>query len=63
MWPRIVWKPKWGLTFSEVKKKVKGSCSISQRSTMVINGRDIFIDNLSLDGALLVKSIDEAEVT
>lgn len=63
MWPRIVWKPKWGLTFSEIKKKVGGSCSISQKSTMVINGSDIFVEDLSLDGALLVNSIDEAEVT
>ncbi|CAN1234602.1 UDP-sugar pyrophosphorylase 1 [Linum perenne] len=23
VWPRIVWKPKWGLTFTDIKKKVK----------------------------------------
>lgn len=63
MWPRIVWKPKWALTFSEIKKKVCGSCSISQKSTLVINGRDIFVEDLSLDGTLLVDSTDEAEVT
>lgn len=62
VWPQIVWKPKWGLTFSEIKKKISGSCSISQRSAMVINGRDIFVEDLSLDGALLVNSVDEAEV-
>ncbi|KAL0314374.1 UNVERIFIED_CONTAM: Peroxisome biogenesis protein 1 [Sesamum angustifolium] len=28
VWPRIVWKPKWGLTFSEVKSKVKVGGSV-----------------------------------
>ncbi|KAK4789278.1 hypothetical protein SAY86_020597 [Trapa natans] len=62
VWPRIVWKPKWGLIFSHVKKKVSGSCSITQKSSMVIDGNGIFIHSLSLDGTLLVKSSDEAEV-
>ncbi|GAB4844122.1 hypothetical protein Ancab_037429 [Ancistrocladus abbreviatus] len=62
VWPHIAWKPKWALTFSDVKAKITGGCSISQRSTMVINGRNIFIKNLSLDGALVVSSVDDAEV-
>ncbi|CAA2981760.1 UDP-sugar pyrophosphorylase [Olea europaea subsp. europaea] len=36
VWPRIVWKPKWGLTFSDVRNKVHGDCSVTERSTMVI---------------------------
>ncbi|GMH00922.1 hypothetical protein Nepgr_002761 [Nepenthes gracilis] len=62
VWPRIAWKPKWALTFSDVKGKVRGSCFISQKSTMVIKGRNVFLEDLSLDGALLVNSVDEAEV-
>lgn len=62
VWPRITWKPKWGLTFAEIKRKVTGSCSISQKSTIVINGRDIYIEDLSLDGALVINSVDDAEV-
>ncbi|XP_074280202.1 UDP-sugar pyrophosphorylase [Silene latifolia] len=62
VWPRIVWKPKWALTYSDVKRKISGSCSVSQKSTMVIKGRNVFIEGLALDGALLVDSIDEAEV-
>ncbi|KDP32870.1 hypothetical protein JCGZ_12162 [Jatropha curcas] len=62
VWPRITWKPKWGLTFSDVKRKVSGSCSISQRSTMAIKGRNIFVEDLSLDGALVIESVDGAEV-
>lgn len=62
VWPRITWKPKWGLTFSLVKSKVSGNCSISQRSTLAIKGRKIFIENLSVDGALIVDAVDDAEV-
>ena len=62
MWPRLTWKPKWALTFTDVKSKVGGSCSISQRSTMAIKGRNIFVEDLSLDGALVIEAIDDAEV-
>ncbi|XP_040996824.1 UDP-sugar pyrophosphorylase-like [Juglans microcarpa x Juglans regia] len=62
VWPRTTWKPKWGLTFAEIKRKVCGSCTISQRSTMVIKGRDVFLEDLSLDGALLIDAVDDAKV-
>ncbi|CAN1234598.1 UDP-sugar pyrophosphorylase [Linum perenne] len=62
VWPRIVWKPKWGLTFTDIKKKVTGTSSISRNSTLALKGRNILIENLSLDGALVIESRDEAEV-
>ncbi|XP_004502545.1 UDP-sugar pyrophospharylase [Cicer arietinum] len=63
VWPRITWKPKWGLTFSLIKSKVSGNCSISQRSTLAIKGKKIFIENLSVDGALIIDAVDDTEVT
>lgn len=62
VWPRVTWNPKWALTFADVRRKVSGNNSISQKSTLVINGRNIFLEGLSLDGALVVNSVDEAEV-
>ena len=62
LWPRVVWRPKWAPTFSEVMRKVRGKCSISQKSTLVINGRDIYLEDLSLDGSLVVNAVDRAEV-
>ncbi|KAK3009035.1 hypothetical protein RJ639_014619 [Escallonia herrerae] len=62
VWPRITWKPKWGTTFAEIKSKVNGSCSISQKSTMVLKGRNTFLEDLFLDGALIIEAIDDAEV-
>ncbi|KAL0438151.1 UNVERIFIED_CONTAM: UDP-sugar pyrophosphorylase [Sesamum latifolium] len=61
VWPRIVWKPKWGLTFSEVKSKVSGNCSITGKSTIALKGQSIYLENLALDGALIIDA-DGAEV-
>lgn len=62
VWPRIVWQPKWGLTFSEIKSKVGENCSITQKSTIAIKGHNIHLENLALDGTLIVNAIDRAEV-
>ncbi|ESQ46642.1 hypothetical protein EUTSA_v10000457mg [Eutrema salsugineum] len=62
VWPRITWKPKWGMIFSDIKTKVCGHCEVSQRSTMAILGRNVLIEDLCLDGALIIDSVDDAEV-
>uniref|UniRef100_A0A7N0V1U0 UTP-monosaccharide-1-phosphate uridylyltransferase n=1 Tax=Kalanchoe fedtschenkoi TaxID=63787 RepID=A0A7N0V1U0_KALFE len=62
VWPRVTWHPKWGLSFTEVKKKVSANCSISQPSTLVLNGRNIHLNSLSLNGALIISSVEGAEV-
>ncbi|ONK79525.1 uncharacterized protein A4U43_C01F7240 [Asparagus officinalis] len=62
VWPRIMWKPKWALIFSDVRKKVLTGCSVSQRSTMVISGQNVFLDGLSLDGTIVINAISGAEV-
>lgn len=63
VWPRIVWKPKWGLTFSDVRSKVHGNCSVTQRSTMVIKSPNCHLVDLSLNGALIIDSSDGTEVS
>eukprot|EP00250_Pteridium_aquilinum_P006680 c16546_g1_i1 orf=347-2179(-) len=62
VWPRIVWSPEWGLTYSDIKKKVSGTCSISQKSSLVLDGKDITLDSLNLDGALVVTAAENAKV-
>ncbi|KAA8538392.1 hypothetical protein F0562_028062 [Nyssa sinensis] len=62
VWPLITWRPKWALIFADIRSKVRGNCSISQKSTMVIKGRNIFLEDLSLDGALVIDSVEDAEV-
>ena len=62
VWPRIVWSPSWALTFAEVCKKLSGSIKISQRSTLVIDGRDISLKDVTLDGTLVLRSNPDAQV-
>ncbi|KAG8378207.1 hypothetical protein BUALT_Bualt08G0113800 [Buddleja alternifolia] len=62
VWPRIVWKPKWGLTFSDVRSKVSGNCYITGKSTLAIKGQSIYLEDLALDGALVIDAVDGAEV-
>ena len=62
VWPRIVWNPEWGLTFADVKLKLSGVSSVSQSSTLVIEGKHILFENVNLDGALIVRAVENAEV-
>ncbi|GAV85116.1 UDPGP domain-containing protein [Cephalotus follicularis] len=62
VWPRVTWNPRWGITFAEIKNKVSGSCSISQKSTLVIKGRNVFLEDLCLDGSLILECVEDAEV-
>ncbi|KAK1271620.1 UDP-sugar pyrophosphorylase [Acorus gramineus] len=62
VWSRITWSPKWALTFADVRRKASCNCSVTQRSTLVIKGENVYLDGLSLDGTLVIKSIDDAEV-
>ncbi|KAK6132254.1 hypothetical protein DH2020_034002 [Rehmannia glutinosa] len=62
VWPRIVWKPKWGLTYSDIKSKVSGNCSITGNSTIALKGQSIYLEDLTLDGALVIDAVDGAEV-
>ncbi|VVB15635.1 unnamed protein product [Arabis nemorensis] len=62
VWSLITWKLKWGMIFSDIKMKVSGNCEVSERSMMAIMGRNVFIEGLTLDGALIIDSVDDAEV-
>lgn len=62
VWARVIWSPKWALTFADIRKKLTGALKISQNSTLVLNGAQISLENVSLSGCLLIRSIPEAEV-
>jgi len=48
--PRVVMSPSFGISLEQIKEKLKGEVTISQKSLLVING-DVTIDGLILDGA------------
>jgi len=59
---RVVFFPAFATTLKQVKDRIRGNVTITRRSTLVLDG-DIDIDNLALDGALLVKACPGAKVT
>ena len=52
--PAIVLEPSFALTSEEVGEKFKGG-KISSRSTLVVDGAGVQIEDLELDGALVIK--------
>jgi len=52
---RIVWSPQWASSYQAVRARLApgGRFQISQRSTLILDG-DVFIQDLVLDGALVV---------
>merc|ERR1719229_1309997 len=52
---RIVLCPGFGVTIKEMTGRLKGDISVTERSTLVLDG-DIEIDGLKLDGALVVRA-------
>lgn len=62
VWSRVIWSPGWAPTFSDIKRKMTGRWKISQPSTLVLDGEDIEIHDLSLDGALIIHAVQGAKV-
>ena len=62
VWPRIMLNPECGLTFADVKQKLNGVSSISQHSTLVIEGKNILLGNVNLDGTQIVRAVESSEV-
>eukprot|EP00659_Diplonema_papillatum_P012551 gene12551-19432_t len=52
---RVVLHPTFAPTQAALASKVDGNVSISSRSTLVVEGANIKIDDLTLDGALVIK--------
>jgi len=63
LWPRVVLSPSFAPSFVEVAQKIRATeVEISGRSSLVIDGPDIFISTLKLDGALVIRAVPGAEV-
>eukprot|EP00555_Chaetoceros_dichaeta_P005090 CAMPEP_0198263396 /NCGR_PEP_ID=MMETSP1447-20131203/11721_1 /TAXON_ID=420782 /ORGANISM="Chaetoceros dichaeta, Strain CCMP1751" /LENGTH=782 /DNA_ID=CAMNT_0043951957 /DNA_START=101 /DNA_END=2449 /DNA_ORIENTATION=+ len=59
--PRVVLLPAFGITQEEVVRKIQGG-SITERSSLVLEGQGLTIHNLTLDGALSIRCCSECEV-
>lgn len=63
--PRIILNPAFGITQEEILEKVGGAekCSISERSSLVMEGHHLKIKNLEVDGALVIRCGEDTHVT
>ena len=59
--PRVVLLPGFAITQEEVVRKIQGG-SVTERSSLVLEGQGLTIRNLSLDGALSIRCCAECEV-
>ena len=59
--PRVVLAPSFALGVGDVLHKVRGG-SMTARSTLIVSGQDVHIDNLELDGTLIVRAVAGATV-
>ena len=53
--PRILIDPSFGITIKELRSKFEGVTKISQNSSLVLTGENSKINDLVLDGHLVVK--------
>eukprot|EP00536_Pseudo-nitzschia_multiseries_P005156 jgi/Psemu1/318586/estExt_fgenesh1_pm.C_930029 len=61
--PRIVLAPSFAISQEEILQKIQGDNKITARSSMVLEGHNLTIKNLDLDGALVIKCGDDTHVT
>ena len=62
--PRVLLRPSFAMTLSEVRAKIKGG-KISGDATLVLDGKDITLENVEIaaGSALVIKAVDGAKVT
>ena len=60
---RIVIMPSFGITLNDIRGRFsdKGKVIISEESTLVLEG-DVTIENLQLDGALIVRALNGSKI-
>ncbi|MBF0521675.1 MAG: hypothetical protein HQL24_01315 [Candidatus Omnitrophica bacterium] len=59
---KIAFASGFAVTPEELKKKVHGG-KISNHSMLYVNGENIYLNNLDLDGTLIIKARDDQELT
>lgn len=58
---RVVLYPSFGVTLKDVQDRLTGNISITERSTLIIEG-DVIINGLKLDGTLIVRATNKSQI-
>lgn len=62
LWPPVLLEPQFALTLADVKAKI-GKLKMTARSSLHLDGPDIHIADLELDGGLSIRAVPGAKVT
>ena len=60
--PHVILSPSFAITQAEILQKIDGG-SLTTRSSLVLDGEDLTVKNLTLDGALVIKAAHGCKVT
>jgi len=61
--PRIILSSRFAITQRELFSKIGSGNKISNRSSLVVDGENVHIKNLDLDGALVIRTGQDCHVT
>ena len=63
--PRVMLCPAFSISQEELKEKINAhsELTITRRSSLILEGHNLKIDGLSLDGALIIRTGDDTHVT
>ena len=61
MGPRVVLGPEFGTTFDEIKSKV-GKVILGSKSTLIVEGSGVHLNDVSVDGTLVIKACEGAVI-
>jgi UDP-sugar pyrophosphorylase len=61
--PRVVLCPSFAITQEEIVNKIGEGNKVSKRSSLVLEGHHLSVNNLDLDGALVIRTGDDSHVT
>ena len=60
--PRVILCPAFGITQEEIQSKIQEGNKVTQRSSLVLEGHNLVIKNLDLDGALVIRAGEDCHV-
>eukprot|EP00727_Mastigamoeba_balamuthi_P011383 m51a1_g6868 putative udp-sugar pyrophosphorylase-like (617) ;mRNA; f:161448-163945 len=62
LWPRVVLSTAFAPSFDQLRGKVGSGVEVSQRSVLIVEGADVRIKSLKLDGTLVIRASGDATV-
>ncbi len=59
---KVILSPEFAVNVNEAKEKIKGG-SVSDRSVLIVNGENVKLENVNIDGTLIINVVEGASLT